>query len=483
MTDWATRIHNIVPLAIEGTVIRTLGMTVAASDFPAPINSVAEIVRPAGPPILAEVVGFRDRLTLLYPYGETNGLRRGDRVRLRRSTWQLAVGEGLLGRVIDPLLIPLDGRPLVGLNERVLLTAPPPPPCERPPICEALPTGVRAIDGLLTCGKGQRLGIFSGSGVGKSVLLGMMARFTAASRVVLALIGERGREVREFLERDLGPQGLARSVVVVATSDRPAILRVRALMVATRIAEYFRDQGHDVLLLVDSLTRFAMAQREVGLAAGELPSSRGYPPSVFALLPRLVERAGRAAAGSITAFYSVLVEGDDPHEPIADCVRGLLDGHIWLSRKLASAGHYPAIDILESLSRLMPAVTTPDHYQAALTVRQLLAAYREHEDLITIGAYRRGADKLVDCALELLDVIEGYLRQPLETPATFSEAKEHLVGLHLRVASRLGQASTKTEDQKLGGGGPTGLERETLSQFTRVPHPVTSAGDISKTNR
>lgn len=439
MNEWDRSIRAILPLAMEGTVLRTVGVAVAAADFPAPVGALAEIIRPGTLPLLAEVVGFRERMTLLYPYGETTGLRRGDRVRLKHTVWHIRAGEALLGRVIDPLGEALDGRPLEGLTDRLLVQADPPSPCQRPPICEALSTGVRAIDGLLTCGKGQRLGIFSGSGVGKSVLLGMMARYTSASRVVLALIGERGREVRQFLERDLGPAGLARSVVVVATSDRPAILRVRAAFVATRLAEYFRDQGHDVLLLVDSLTRFAMAQREVGLAAGELPTARGYPPSVFALFPQLVERAGRAPSGSITAFYSVLVEADDPHEPIADCLRGLLDGHIWLSRKLASAGHYPAIDVLESLSRLMPDVTPPDHLQAALVVRRLLAAYRDHEDLITIGAYRRGSDKTVDCALEMREAIDHYLRQHVETPATLEEARKELLALAQRASQKLGQ--------------------------------------------
>ena len=447
--SWSGRIRAALPVAMEGTILRTAGLAVAVADFPAPVGAVAEIERPGEQPLLAEVVGFQDRLTLLYPYEETLGLRRGQRVRLRRTIGQLPVGPALLGRVIDPLGNPLDEKPLGGLPDRLLLQAAPPPPCQRPRITEPLPTGVRAIDGLLTCGKGQRLGIFSGSGVGKSVLLGMMARYTAASRVVLALIGERGREVREFLERDLGPEGLARSVVVVATSDRPAVLRVKAAFVATRLAEYFRDQGHDVLLLIDSLTRLAMAQREVGLSAGEFPSARGYPPSVFALLPRLVERAGRGLAGTITAFYSVLVEADDPHEPISDCLRGLLDGHIWLSRKLASAGHYPAIDILESLSRLMPEVTSAEHRQAATTVRRLLAAFREHEDLITVGAYRRGSDKLVDCALELREAIETYPRQPVEIPASFQEAVEQLLTLHQRATQRLGQSQGNTSDSRL----------------------------------
>jgi flagellum-specific ATP synthase len=448
MNGWAERIRAIFPFGLEGTVLRAAGLAVAVADFPAPVGALAEIDRPGQDPLLAEVVGFRDRLTLLLPYGETSGLRRAERVRLRKTAWQLQVGEGLLGRVIDPLGRPLDGRPLAGLTGRVLIQADPPPSCSRPRITQPLATGVRAIDGLLTCGRGQRLGIFSGSGIGKSVLLGMMARYTDASRVVLALIGERGREVREFLERDLGPAGLAKSVVVVATSDQPAILRVRAAFVATRLAEYFRDQGHDVLLLVDSLTRFALAQREIALAAGELPGSRGYPPSVFALLPRLVERAGTSMTGTITAFYSVLVEADDPHEPIADCLRGLLDGHIWLSRKLASAGHYPAIDVLESLSRLMPEVTSPEHREAAVTVRRLLAAYREHEDLITVGAYRKGADKWVDCAIELREAIDKYLRQPVEQPATFDEARQGLLSLGRRAVERLGTTPAGTRPQE-----------------------------------
>ena len=297
----------------------------------------------------------------------------------------------MLGRVVDAHGRAVDGRPQPALADRVALDRPPPPAIERPRIDPPLGTGIRAIDGMLTCGKGQRMGIFAGSGVGKSVLLGMMARYTAADVNVIGLVGERGREVNEFLERDLGPEGLARSVVVVATSDEPALLRVQAAQTATAIAEYFRDSGRDVLLLIDSLTRFAMAQREIGLAAGEPPTTRGYPPSVFALLPKLVERAGRSARGSITGFYSVLVEGDDPQEPISDAVRGLLDGHTWLSRKLAARGHYPAIDMLGSLSRLMPDITPRIQQDAASAVRELLGAHRDHEDLISIGAYRRGS--------------------------------------------------------------------------------------------
>jgi FliI/YscN family ATPase len=303
----------------------------------------------------------------------------------------------------------------------------PPSPVERPRIDAPLSTGVRAIDGLLTCGKGQRIGVFAGSGVGKSVLLGMMARYTAADVNVIALIGERGREVNEFIERDLGPQGLARSVVVVATSDEPALLRTRAAETATAIAEYFRDGGRDVLLLMDSVTRFALAGREIGLAAGEPPTTRGYPPSVFAALPKLVERAGRSAAGTITGFYSVLVEGDDPNEPIADCVRGLLDGHFWLSRKLASRGQYPAIDVLQSLSRLMTDVTPPEQLAAATSVRQLLSAYNDHEDLISIGAYRQGANAAVDLAIAARDEIRRFLQQGVAEASSVETARAALV--------------------------------------------------------
>ena len=316
------------------------------------------------------MIGFRDELTLLYPLSATWPAS----ATATASAWRgppagCASANELLGRVIDAAGKAVDGRPGPALADRVSFHRLPPHPCTRPRIHEPLTTGVRAIDGLLTCGKGQRMGIFAGSGVGKSVLLGMMARYTSADVIVIALIGERGREVNEFIERDLGPDGLAKSVVVVATSNEPALVRVQAALTATAIAEYFRDQGKDVLLLMDSLTRFALAQREIGLAAGEPPATRGYPPSVFALLPKLVERAGRSPLGSITAFFNVLVEADDPNEPISDAVRGLLDGHTWLSRKLASRGHYPAIDVLESLSRLMPDVASPEHLQAAASLR------------------------------------------------------------------------------------------------------------------
>ncbi|HEY2882376.1 MAG TPA: FliI/YscN family ATPase [Pirellulales bacterium] len=437
MLSLVDQLDSLVPTALEGSVVRIVGMTAAVADFPAPVGAVVEIQRETGRPALAEVIGFRDDLTLLYPHENLQGVRRGNQVRLLRTLQWLRVGPELLGRVVDAEGHALDGRPQPALAGRTALNRRPPPAVERPRIKEALGTGIRAIDGLLACGKGQRMGIFAGSGVGKSVALGMMARYTSADVNVIALIGERGREVNEFIERDLGPVGLARSVVVVATSDEPALRRVQAAQAATAIAEYFRDAGRDVLLLMDSLTRFAMAQREIGLAAGEPPTTRGYPPSVFAMLPLLVERAGRSAQGSITGFYSVLVEGDDPQEPISDAVRGLLDGHTWLSRKLASRAHWPAIDVLESISRLMPDVTSRPHQEAAQVVRELMAIYRDHEDLIAIGAYRRGANRLVDVSIEMLEAINGYLRQRVEDHVTLGSADHGLLELCRQAKAKL----------------------------------------------
>jgi flagellum-specific ATP synthase len=412
-----------------GSVMETVGMTVSVADFPAPVGAVVRIERDGDAVADGEVVGFRDGLTVVYLLSAPAGVRRGNRVRLARTSSFLRIGKSLLGRVIDSRGRCIDGRPDPLLTERVERDRLPPSPIERPRIREPLATGVQAIDAMLSCGRGQRLGIFAGSGVGKSVLLGMMSRGTNADVIVTGLIGERGREVNEFLERDLGTEGRARSVVVVSTSNEPALARVQAAATATAVAEYFRDQGKHVLLLMDSVTRFAMAQREIGLAAGEPPTTRGYPPSTFALLPRLVERAGQTAQGSITAFYTVLVEGDDENEPIADAVRGLLDGHVWLSRKLASRGHFPAIDVLASISRLMKDITTPEHRAAAQIVRQLISAYAEHEDLLSIGAYRRGTNRTVDTAIEMRDAIDVLLRQSVDQSCPFEKTAERLVGL------------------------------------------------------
>ncbi|QDU88231.1 Flagellum-specific ATP synthase [Pirellulimonas nuda] len=420
---------DALTLALTGSVCETVGAAVAVADFPAPIGAVVEIHRQAETPLRAEVVGFRSGRTIVLPFQNAAGLRPGARVRLVRTRTTLRVGDGLLGRVVDAHGHAIDGMPQPVLSGRVPIDREPPSAVERPRIDAALSTGVRAIDGMLTCGRGQRLGVFAGSGVGKSMLLGMMARYTEADVTVIGLVGERGREVNEFIERDLGPEGLARSVLVVATSNEPALVRQRAAFTATAIAEHFRDQGKNVLLLVDSITRLAMASREIGLAAGEPPATRGYPPSTFALLPKLVERAGRTCHGSITAYYSVLVEGDDPDEPIADAVRGLLDGHVWLSRKLAGRGHFPAIDLLSSISRLMQQVTGPEQQEAARVMRQVLAAQQENEDLIAIGAYRKGSNPWVDAALDRRAEIEALLRQPMDEPTALEDTSRLLCKL------------------------------------------------------
>ena len=430
-----SQLSEIMPTALTGSIVRTEGLTAAVAGFPAPVGSLVEIERQAGGPVAAEVIGFRDGTTLIYPLAEMTGVRHGNRVRLSRTTRNIRVGQELLGRIVNARGRVIDGKPEPMLSERVRLSGRPPLALERPRIDAPLSTGVRAIDGLLTCGQGQRIGIFAGSGVGKSVMLGMMTRYTSADVTVIGLIGERGREVNEFLERDLGPQGMARSVVVVATSDEPALLRVQAAQTATAIAEFFRDRGKNVLLIMDSITRFAMAQREIGLAAGEPPTTRGYPPSVFALLPRLVERTGRSKLGSITAFYSVLVEGDDTSEPVSDAVRGLLDGHVILSRKLASQAHWPAIDVLDSISRLFPDITLQPQQAAAMTIRQLLAAYRDHEDLISIGAYRPGANPTVDAAIAMREEIFRFLRQEVGEGSSVESARGDLLKLAQQCAA------------------------------------------------
>lgn len=432
MHDFSAQLANMMPTALTGGIVRTEGLTASVAGFPAPVGALVQIERQTGSPIDAEVIGFRDKETLIYPLSEMTGVRHGNRVRLVRTSRLLRVGNELLGRVIDARGQVMDGRPAPLLTDRAALDRRPPAACDRPRIDAPLSTGVRVIDGLLTCGLGQRIGIFAGSGVGKSVTLGMMARYTSADVNVIGLIGERGREVNEFIERDLGPEGLARSVVIVATSDEPALVRVQAAQAATAVAEYFRDQGKNVLLIMDSLTRFAMAQREIGLAAGEPPATRGYPPSVFAMLPRLVERAGRSPDGSITAFYSVLVEGDDTNEPVSDTVRGLLDGHVILSRKLAAQGHYPAVEVLGSISRLFSDITAPEVRAAAQVVRELLATYRDNEDLISIGAYRQGANPMIDAAIAMREEIQKFLRQAVEDRSSVERARTELVQLAQR---------------------------------------------------
>jgi len=445
-------LNSTMTASLTGAVAETIGMTVSVADFPAPVGAVVRIERDGNDGCEGEVVGFRDGQTLVYLLTPTTGVRRGNRVRLLRTHRSLKVGSALLGRVIDARGRCIDDRPEPLLTDRARIDRLPPPATSRPRIREPLGTGVRAIDTLLTCGRGQRLGIFSGSGVGKSVLLGMMSRYTNADVIVTGLVGERGREVNEFLERDLGPEGMARSVVVVATSDESALARVHAASTATAVAEYFRDQGKHVLLLMDSVTRFAMAQREIGLAAGEPPTTRGYPPSVFAQLPRLVERAGQTATGSITAFYTVLVEGDDENEPVADAMRGLLDGHVWLSRKLAGRGHFPAIDVMLSISRVMNDITSPQHQEAALIVRRLISAYAEHEDLISIGAYRRGSNRLVDVAIEMREPIEDLLRQSVSMTASYAQFVEALVVLAEQCQAKLAVTASVQSPALVGTG-------------------------------
>ncbi len=425
----ASPLDQIVSLAIRGTIHGSEGNLISVEDFPVPLGAVVQIHRAIGTPIQGQVVGFRSGLTLVSPYQEPSGIGPGSAVRLLQSHRRISVTASLKGRVIDALGQPIDGKgPLPPGQLRSILREAP-VATQRPRIDQILSTGVRALDGLLTCGVGQRMGLFAGSGVGKSVTLGMIARNTSADINVISLIGERGREVNEFIHDSLGEDGLARSVVVVATSDQPALLRVQAAYVATTIAEYFRDKHQSVLLLMDSLTRFALAQREIGLAAGEPPTTRGYPPSVFAMLPRLVERAGCTEAGSITAFYTVLVEGDDSNEPISDTVRGLLDGHTYLSRKLAAKGHYPAIDIGASLSRLMNDLVNPEHRSAAIRLRSWLAKYQENEDLITIGAYQSGSNLEVDQAIAMRPAILAYLQQGMLEPSDVKEAITKLLAL------------------------------------------------------
>jgi FliI/YscN family ATPase len=426
MPTWTQQLSQILPARLTGRVSRLVGLTAAVAGFPAPLGAIVRLEREHGDPVEGEVVGFHDHETLLLPYGELGGIRRGTPVTLVQSTPGARVGDALLGRVINGRGRFIDGLSPVVLPHRVPLHPAPLSPLERPRIEQVLGTGIRALDGLMTCGQGQRLGIFAGSGVGKSTLLGQIARSTTADINVVVLIGERGREVREFIERDLGPEGLARSVVVVATGDDPALLRLRSAYLGTSIAEYFRDQGRNVLLMMDSVTRFALAQREIGLAAGEPPATRGYPPSVFALLPRLLERSGRTSAGSITGFYTVLVEGDDTNEPISDTVRGILDGHFVLTRKLAQQGHFPAIDVLASLSRLMSELALPEHKQAAQSIRQLMAAYQQSEDLISIGAYQPGSNPTVDAAISLKGTIDQFLQQRTDEKSSPQEAREHL---------------------------------------------------------
>lgn len=422
------KIREVSPVYIEGKVKKIIGLTVEVEGIKAFVGELCTIYNEKNHPIKCEVVGFKDNEVILMPLGELSGISPGCRVVPERKPLSVKCSDELLGKILDGLGNPLEGED-IGFGEDYPLDNSPPDPLKRKRIKDVLPTGVRAIDGFLTCGEGQRIGIFAGSGVGKSTTLGMIAREAKADVNVIALIGERGREVLDFIQSDLGEEGMRKSVVVCATSDKPALIRLKGALTATAIAEYFRDQGKKVILMMDSVTRFAMAQREVGLAIGEPPATKGYTPSVFAKLPILMERAGTSSKGSITAFYTVLVDGDDFNEPIADAVRGILDGHIVLSRSLAHKNHYPAIDILNSVSRLMPSISEDKHKDSASKARDLLATYREAEDLINIGAYVSGSNKKIDLAIQYNPYLEGFLKQGIKEKCSFEESVRTLTSM------------------------------------------------------
>ncbi len=419
LLNYTKDIEALPTFNVEGKVNQVIGLVIEASLPQGQVGELCEIYTQDGGIMQAEVVGFKGDRVLLMPLSELVGISPGSRVRKCPRPMSIPVGPQLLGRVLDGLGNPIDGKGPLRMENRQPVYNTPPNPLARKRIHEPLSTGIKSIDGLLTLGKGQRVGIFAGSGVGKSVLLGMIARYTSAEVNVIGLIGERGREVREFIERDLGEEGLKRSVVIAATSDQAALVRVKGALIATAVAEYFRNQGMDVMLMMDSLTRVAMAQREIGLASGEPPTTKGYTPSVFALLPKLLERAGCDSLGSITGLYTVLVENDDMDEPIGDAARSILDGHIVLSRRIATKGHYPAIDVLESVSRLKNEVTTPLQRKQSQVILEMMANYRESEDLINIGAYVAGSSADVDRAIKFMPVINRFLRQEINEPSEF----------------------------------------------------------------
>ncbi len=431
-SDWNNAIKRMIPFQVQGRVCSLQGGVIAVEGLPLAVGAVTRIERQGHGSLEAEVIGFENGRTLLAAFDALEGVRAGDRVELVQSCRSIKVSEELCGRVLDATGVPIDAGVPIGAGKRVFCDAPAVSPLSRQPIRSPLPTGVRAIDTLMSLGQGQRVGVFSAAGVGKSTLLGMLARGTQADFVVIGLIGERGREVRDFLENDLGHEGRAKSITVVATSDQPAPKRILAAKTATAIAETLRDQGNSVLLLMDSLTRFATAQREIGLAAGEAPTTRGYPTSVFSSLSHLVERAGNSARGSITAIYTILVEGDDNNEPISDAVRGFLDGHIVLSKSLADGGHYPAIDVLRSLSRLQQQLLDQNQTSVATEVRKWMAIYDEHKELIQIGAYRPGSNPQIDRAIAIKPTIDGFLKQSRNDIVEWNDAWEKIGHLIIR---------------------------------------------------
>ncbi|OCS87674.1 flagellar protein export ATPase FliI [Caryophanon tenue] len=429
--DLLKHIPNMPTLKKYGRVSRVVGLMIESQGPESSIGDVCKIhvqsARHGHQVILAEVVGFKDEIVVLMPYTALQEISTGCLVEGTGAPLEVKVGPELIGQVLDSMGNPFDGRALPKGLATIATENDPPNPLSRPPIHERLEVGVKAIDGMLTVGKGQRIGIFAGSGVGKSTLLGMIARNTKADLNVIALVGERGREVLEFVERDLGPEGLSRSIIVCATSDQPALMRIKAAFTATAIAEYFRERGMDVMLMMDSVTRVAMAQREIGLATGEPPATRGYTPSVFAILPRLLERTGTNEKGSITAFYTVLVDGDDMNEPIADTVRGILDGHIVLDRNLANKGQYPAINVLKSVSRLMNHIAEPAHKEAAERLRELYYLYAKSEDLINIGAYKRGTSKDIDEAIHYEPIITNFLKQGFRDHVSLEQSTQEMI--------------------------------------------------------
>ncbi|MFA7577019.1 MAG: flagellar protein export ATPase FliI [Candidatus Muiribacteriota bacterium] len=419
------KIESIDTLKVNGKVTHVIGLLIESLGPSARVGELCYIYpRKSKEPIFAEIVGFKDNKVLLMPYSEVTNIAPGCEVRASGHTLRVPVGKALLGRVVDGMGNPMDGKGPILHETYYEVYNNPPNPLTRARIKDKLELGIKALDGILTMGKGQRVGIFAGSGVGKSTLLGMIARNTEADINVFALVGERGREVREFIERDLGEEGLARSVIVVATSDQPALIRLKGAYVATAIAEYFRDMGKNVVFMMDSVTRFAMAQREIGLTIGEPPATRGYTPSVFAILPKLLERSGNSDKGSITGIYTVLVEGSDMDEPVADAVRGILDGHIVLRRELVMQNHYPAIDIMESVSRLMPEVASKEHLMNANRIRSTYATYKEAEDLINIGGYVAGSNAQIDFALKKINDIRDFLRQGIYEKFGFEDTEE-----------------------------------------------------------
>ena len=428
LTKYRARVEGINPIKMYGKVSQVVGLTIEGHGPATTIGEICDIFpQRDGISLTTEVVGFRDNKVLLMPLGDMQGIGPGSRIAKRNQKAVLGVGDSLLGRVIDSLGNPMDDKGPIDVHKDRSIYSTPINPLQRKRIKAPIDLGIRAITGVLTCGKGQRMGILAGTGVGKSVLLGMIARNTNADVNVIALIGERGREVREFIEKDLGDEGLRRSVIIVATSDQPPLIRMRGAYAATTVAEYFRDQGKHVVLMMDSLTRFAMAQREVGLAIGEPPTTKGYTPSVFSILPKLLERAGTCSnEGSITGLYTVLVEGDDISEPIADAVRSILDGHIILSRELAAQNHYPSIEVLNSISRSMIDIVTPKHRELANKLISTLATYRKAEDLINIGAYVKGSNPGIDYAIEMIDGINGYLKQGIEEKVEMGESISQL---------------------------------------------------------